>query len=176
MNILKRLALCATLFAGAVLAQTNPAPDPTAAVPTDTNVAYQPSYYVGGGANYDFLGKTPSALTVLAVKFAPSTYNITSLNLSTQAGNTAASIQTGVGRIVEQYGYFTLMVLGEGGVMTIPNLGLNVGTIGVGGALHFDVGAALHKDHLFATAYFTEQVITSQQVKPVFGITVGKTF
>lgn len=165
----KRILAGLALAAGLAFSQT-----PT--LPTDTGAKYQPSYYLGAGANYDYLGKTPSVLTVLGVKIAPSTYNVTSLNTSTLSGNTTLSVATGIYRIVYQQGNFTFGLLGQGGVATIPSLNVNVGTIGFGGALHYDIGQALKKDHFLATLYFTEQTITSQQVKPVFGITFAKTF
>jgi hypothetical protein len=150
------------LLAAAAFAQTAPAP------------AYQPDYFLAAGASYDYYANTPAGLTLFAAKIADKTYSVTGMDIGTRTGNTAASIRTGVMRLLAQPGNWTLGALGDAGITTVS--GVNLGNFSGGGMIAFDVGQALKKDHFYAAILVRMTAITSQQVKPVYEFVLGKTF
>jgi hypothetical protein len=154
---------------------TTPAPVATTpAVPVPV-IAYQPSYFLAAGADYDYIGKTPSALTVLGVKIANNTYSLTNLNLFAPAGTgTSAAIQTGILRLILQEGNWTLGALTQAGVVTSTTG--TVGQVNGGGMIAYDIGAKLKSDHFYIAGFATIQAVNGVQVKPVFGVSFGKTF
>lgn len=135
----------------------------------------QPSYILGAGVSYDYYGKQPAVLTTFAARVADSTYSLTSIETGTQAGQTAASLRTGIMRLLTQPGNWTLFVLGDGGITV--NGGATLGNFSGGGGLAYDIGSRVKAaGHLYLTGIVRLTDITSQQVKPVYEFEIGKTF
>jgi len=135
---------------------------------------YQPDYFLLAGGSYDYYGQTPAGLTSFGARIADKTYSLTSMDIGTRAGNTAASMRTGIARVLAQPGNFTLMGLGDAGITTAA--GVNLGNFGGGAVIAYDLGQAFKKDHFYVAISCRLTTITSQQVKPVYAVMVGKTF
>jgi hypothetical protein len=135
---------------------------------------YQPDYFLAAGGSYDYYGNTPAGLTVFGAKVADKTYSLTSMDILSRNGNSAASMRTGILRLLTQSGNWNLGLLGDAGITT--SAGVNLGSYSGGGMVAYDIGQLFKKDHFYLVFTVRIQSITSQQVKPVYAIAVGKTF
>lgn len=118
--VLGQTAAPADLDLGFVVPAVSTDPDPVAvpAVPViPPPIKYQPSYFLMAGASYDYYGSTSATLTTFGARIADRTYALTSLDLFSRNGSSAAGLRTGVGRILAQPGNWNLMALGDGGIL-----------------------------------------------------------
>ena len=135
---------------------------------------YQPDYFLAAGGSYDYYGNTPAGLTLFGAKIADKTYSVTSMDILSRNGNSAAAMRTGVMRLLVQNGNWNLGALGDAGITTAG--GVNLGNFSGGALVAYDIGQLFKKDHFYLCFMVRVQNITSQQVKPVYEIAVGKTF
>ena len=160
------IALC--LLAVSAFAQTAPA---------------YPSYFVGAGASYNrYATGTPTAAgwTTAAVHLGSGVYSITTIDQT----STAASLRTGIAKIIAQTGNFTLMLHADGGVTTgttatAASSSVALGSFSGGGLIMYDLGglsAKLKGRGFYALGLVRILAISSAAVQPVYEFGFGKAF
>ena len=146
----------------------------TLSAQTNTTVTYVPSYFVGGGVEYNRYNTAAPAIagwTTFAVEVGQSkVYSWSTIEL-TSATSTA---RTGAGYLFAQTGNWSLLALGDAGLAISPVTTL--GSFSGGGAIVYDIGQRLNKGHFYLVALMRVTAVTSNSVQPVFGFGVGKSF
>lgn len=178
--MINKLLLTLTLTSGLIFGQTASVPVSTPIAPppaVDTNVGgnFQPAYYIGTGASYDYYGKSGAAAeTELGIRIGSTNlYSYTTIEL----GTTQATIRTGAAYLFYQTGNWSLLALGDAGLAT-SSVAPVLGSFSAGGMGLFDIGNKLSKgtQHFYIGTGMRFITVTGLGSQPVAVVTFGKGF
>jgi len=128
---------------------------------------FQPSYATGAGISYDHYADPPmgAAWVSFAAKVADKTYSFSTVDQTPKI----ASIRTGLARILFEDGRWSILVTGDGGLVTGNSLAL--GSFSGGPMVLYSVGSAFH-----ISAIMRVVSAASLPVRPVYMLGVWRTF
>lgn len=170
-NSIIRLAVFALTLFGCDMIRAQAAATP---VTTADNGSFQPAYYVGSGASYDYYGGSGVVPSLhLGVRVgSTNVYSWTSLEL----GTLTSSIRTGAAYLFNQSGNWSLLALGDAGLAQTATAAL--GSFSAGGIALYDIGARVTKGstHAYIGGGVLMMSIASKGMQPVGVFTIGKGF
>lgn len=171
MNIVIALALCLS----ALLSAQVSTPGPTPPVTTNTGGSFQPAYYIGTGATYDYYGKTGfAANTEVGIRIgSTNVYSYSTLQLTLAT----STLRTGAAYMFYQTGNWSLLALGDAGLST-SSASPALGSFSGGGIVMYDVGARVTKglDHFYIGVGGRYVATSTLGQQPIATITFGKGF
>ena len=167
------------LFLAASFCYAQTAPTTSTPVATSSNGTFQPAYYVGAGASYDYYGKTGfAAATEIGIRIgSTNVYSYTTMELTA----TLATIRTGAAYLFYQTGNWSLVALGDAGLATGSSgvsSGVTLGSFSAGGLVMYDIGARLTKgaSHFYIGGGGRLVSTSTLGQTPIATITFGKGF
>lgn len=175
MNIVIALALCLSALLSAQTGNSTSSTGPTPPVVTNNGGSFQPAYYIGTGATYDYYGKTGiAANTEIGIRIgSTNVYSYTTLELTLAT----STLRTGAAYLFYQTGNWSLMALGDAG-LSASSANPTLGSFSGGGLVLYDVGARVTKgaSHFYIGAGGRLVSTTSLGQQPIASITFGKGF